>query len=190
MFPDPTGREGLKMARYLSAISMFARGIGILGVAGSVIGILVALSMRRSDDQLGFSLISLGVMLIAVVVWSTGTFHGTMAKMAPVLVSIDQKLEETLARERQRALAPAPTPPAPATAPAPLEDNAFLAGPEVAAPASAPDTEPAAPPESVPRVRVPEPKPEPERMPCPSCGGLIHPEATRCVHCMKRVARG
>ena len=34
----------------------------------------------------------------------------------------------------------------------------------------------------------PPPPPEPERVPCPLCGGSIHPDATRCVHCMKKIA--
>ena len=44
---------------------------------------------------------------------------------------------------------------------------------------------------------MPESEPEPEpaleaeidKAPCPHCGGLIHPQATRCVHCMKKIQR-
>jgi hypothetical protein len=42
---------------------------------------------------------------------------------------------------------------------------------------------PAPPPPKPPKVEPPPP----EKVPCPSCGGLIHPEASRCVHCMKRI---
>ncbi len=201
------------MARYLSAVSMFARGVGILGVIGSVIGLLAATNMRRSDDRVGFSLISLGVLLIAFVVWSAATFHGMQAKLAPLVVRLDERLEALEARQRLQAMAPAPVPapaPAPATTPAampaPGEPVLAPAWPHAAAPAPAPSPEPepavSAPepepavsaPEPEPAVSAPEPepalaKPEPIRTPCPHCGGLIHPEATRCVHCMKRVAR-
>ncbi len=87
---DPTGQDSLRMARYLSGVSLLTRGIGILGVIGSLIGLLAALNQRSSDDRLGFSLISLGVLLIAVVVWSTGTFHGAMARLVPLVVRIDE----------------------------------------------------------------------------------------------------
>ncbi|MBK9001583.1 MAG: hypothetical protein IPM35_38170 [Myxococcales bacterium] len=170
---DPTGQDSLRMARYLSGISLFTRGIGILGVIGSLIGLVAALNQRSSDDRLGFSLISLGVLLIAVVVWSTGTFHGAMARVVPLVVRIDERLEEAEVQRRMlavRALAPVPaeTPAgAPAVAPAPAAE---------------------VPAEPIRLKPPPEPKPEPVKIPCPSCGGLIHPEATRCVHCMKRVA--
>ncbi|MCK6537954.1 MAG: hypothetical protein L6Q84_33685 [Polyangiaceae bacterium] len=210
---DPNARQALRMARYLSAVSMFARGVGILGVIGSVIGLLAATNMRRSDDRVGFSLISLGVLLIAFVVWSAATFHGMQAKLAPLVVRLDERLEALEARQRLQAMAPAPVPapaPAPATTPAampaPGEPVLAPAWPHAAAPAPAPSPEPepavSAPepepavsaPEPEPAVSAPEPepalaKPEPIRTPCPHCGGLIHPEATRCVHCMKRVAR-
>jgi hypothetical protein len=213
---DPNAQQALRMARYLSAVSMFARGVGILGVIGSLIGVLAAMSMRRSDDRVGFSLISLGVLLIAFVVWSAATFHGMQAKLAPLVVRLDERLEALEARQRLQAAAPAaPTPglaPAPATTPAampaPGEPVLAPAWPGAAAPApapspepepepavSAPELEPAlAKPELEPALAKPEPepalaKPEPIRTPCPHCGGLIHPEATRCVHCMKRVAR-
>ena len=65
---DPTSQQGLRMARYLSAISTLTRGMGIVGVLGSVLGLLAALGQNRSSDRLGFSLIALGVLLIAVVV--------------------------------------------------------------------------------------------------------------------------
>lgn len=209
---DPNAQQALRMARYLSAVSMFARGVGILGVIGSVIGVLAAMSMRRSDDRVGFSLISLGVLLIAFVVWSAATFHGMQAKLAPLVVRLDERLEALETRQRllaTMAVAPpvAVTPaPAPAeAAPAPPAPDLAPAWPVAAASevASAPapvasQVEPiATPPEpiasqAVPVAPEPEPapaKPEPVRTPCPSCGGLIHPEATRCVHCMKRVAR-
>lgn len=175
---DPTGQDSLRMARYLSGISLFTRGIGILGVVGSLIGLVAALSQRSSDDRLGFSLISLGVLLIAVVVWSTGTFHGAMARLVPLMVRIDERLDEAEVQRRMlasRALAPVPaeTPAAaPAVAPAPAAE---VPAAEVAE-------------EPIRLKPPPEPKPEPVKIPCPSCGGLIHPEATRCVHCMKRVA--
>jgi len=212
---DPNAQQALRMARYLSAVSMFARGVGILGVIGSVIGLLAATNMRRSDDRVGFSLISLGVLLIAFVVWSAATFHGMQAKLAPLVVRLDERLEALETRQRLQAMAPAPTPapaPAPATTPAampaPGEPVLAPAWPGAAAPApspvpppvpepavSAPEPAPAvSAPEPEPAVSAPEPepvaaKPEPIRTPCPHCGGLIHPEATRCVHCMKRVAR-
>jgi len=222
---DPNAQQALRMARYLSAVSMFARGVGILGVIGSVIGLLAATNMRRSDDRVGFSLISLGVLLIAFVVWSAATFHGMQAKLAPLVVRLDERLEALEARQRLQAMAPAPTPapaPAPATTPgaalpAPGEPVLAPAWPGAAAPAPSPVPSPApepavsapepalavsAPepalavsaPEPAPAVSAPAPepvtaKPEPIRTPCPHCGGLIHPEATRCVHCMKRVAR-
>lgn len=174
---DPTGQDSLRMARYLSGVSLLTRGIGILGVIGSLIGLLAALNQRSSDDRLGFSLISLGVLLIAVVVWSTGTFHGAMARLVPLVVRIDERLDEAEVQRRMqaaRAAAPVPTQ---------MPETATAAEPAVA---PAPEAEvPALP------IRLkppPEPKPEPVKIPCPSCGGLIHPEATRCVHCMKRVA--
>lgn len=205
---DPNAQQALRMARYLSAVSMFARGVGILGVIGSVIGVLAAMGMRRSDDRVGFSLISLGVLLIAFVVWSAATFHGMQAKLAPLVVRLDERLEALEARQRLLAtmqVAPAPAPAPAEAAPAPPAPDLAPAWPVAAASevagASAPvasQVEPiATPPEPIasqtePVAPEPEPapaKPEPVRTPCPNCGGLIHPEATRCVHCMKRVAR-
>ncbi|MBI3206882.1 MAG: hypothetical protein HYZ29_35425 [Myxococcales bacterium] len=212
---DPNAQQALRMARYLSAVSMFARGVGILGVIGSVIGVLAAMGMRRSDDRVGFSLISLGVLLIAFVVWSAATFHGMQAKLAPLVVRLDERLEALETRQRLLATmpvappiaaAPTPAPAAPAqVAPAPPAPDLAPAWPGAAASevASAPapvasQVEPiATPPEPIASQAepvAPEPeltpaKPEPVRTPCPNCGGLIHPEATRCVHCMKRVAR-
>lgn len=176
---DPTGHDSLRMARYLSGISLFTRGIGILGVLSSLIGLLAALNQRSSDDRLGFSLISLGVLLIAVVVWSTGTFHGAMARLIPLVVRIDERLDE--AEVQRRLLA--------ARAVQPVASTVERSEPSAAAaPAVVPAPEAEKPAEPVRLKPPPEPKPEPVKTPCPSCGGLIHPEATRCVHCMKRVA--
>lgn len=175
---DPTTADALRMARYLSRIAFVTRGIGILGVIGSVIGLLVALDQRSSSDRLGFSLISLCVLLIAVVVWSTGTFHGTMARMAPLVARLDQKLDQAVADRDLLATKPSAV-------------NPFLQEPSAPSPRAEadPDTDRMPEPQPPARVaRVPEPKPEPAKIPCPSCGGPIHPEATRCVHCMKRVA--
>lgn len=205
------------MARYLKGLSLLTRGIGILGVVGSLIGLLAAFSQRSSSDRLGFSLISLCVLLIAIVVWSTGTFHGSMAHVVPVIVRIDERLEEAqaaaVAARRAASLvksaAPASDAAMPVTAaaiPGPLDwgvaqsgggvteadpvPAAAMPGPGaeigVGTPEAAVDApEPAA--EAAPVIE--EAKPEPVRTPCPHCGGLTHPEATRCVHCLKHIAR-
>jgi hypothetical protein len=186
---DPSVQAALRMARTLTAVSTFARGIGILGVVGSLIGLVAALGARRADDRVGFSLIALGVLMIAVVVWSVGSFHGTFARLAPVVARIDERLDE-LSRLEQRAPQPGvavaqPPPESPFEA---LSAGSLGVSEVADAPPDPPAAEAESPPPA-PVVRLPEPKPEPERSPCPSCGGLIHPEATRCVHCMKRVAR-
>ncbi len=218
---DPTSQQGLhpsgypppgtfqdrhearRMARYLSAISTLTRGLGIVGVLGSVLGLLAALGQNRSSDRLGFSLIALGVLLIAVVVWATGVFHGTIARSVPLLTRIDERLEALEARAAAAAARPAPAVPA---APVVEGEVAAVAAPTPAPTAPAPTAPAPTAPAPIPTERGPESsKPEapapvqatpvtsepqdPPRTPCPHCGGLIHPEATRCVHCMKRVAR-
>ena len=199
---DPTSQQGLRMARYLSAISTLTRGMGIVGVLGSVLGLLAALGQNRSSDRLGFSLIALGVLLIAVVVWATGVFHGTIARSVPLLTRLDARLEALEARSAAAARAAAapvagaevaavaaptpfivaPTPPNPEPMVAePAPEHVITTAPEAALDGPAPALAPATPVTSEPE--------QPTRTPCPHCGGLIHPEATRCVHCMKRVAR-
>jgi hypothetical protein len=160
----------MRAARKLARASALTRGIGLFAIVGALLGLFFALTATRgSDDRLGFSLISLSVLVIATLVWATGTFHGAVGQALPTLSSIDRKVDllaEAL-RTRDRAepapdAAPAPNPPA--ELPPPISE---------AKPAPAPRP----------------PPPEPEKVPCPLCGGRIHPDATRCVHCMKKLPR-
>ncbi|MFO0568710.1 MAG: hypothetical protein U0263_23815 [Polyangiaceae bacterium] len=160
----------LKMARYLHRIAFLTRGLAILSLLGGVVLLFAALDMRSSSDRVGFSLMSLALMVISILVWSTGVFHGAFASALPLLHSIDDKLD---ALGSKSTAVPEPAPVAPATL--------ATATPELAA---SPEPEPEAR-----AARVREPEPEPERVPCPHCAGLVHPGATRCVHCMKKIRR-
>lgn len=192
--------DRLRFGRYLSKISAVTRVIGIIACVGGVITILGALAMRRSDDQLGFSSIGLAVLLFGILVWSTGVFHGAVARILPTVVQMDRKLD-WLGRVLAERAASTPTgatavqaQAAAAVAPAQIvaapRNEPSASVPEAGSPiASAARTELRAAqpsPEAEPR---PEPPPEIQRTPCPHCGGLTHPEALRCVHCMKKIAR-
>jgi hypothetical protein len=190
--PYDSNEERLRFARYLARISAATRAIGVLAVIGAVIGLLVAMSMRRADDRLGFSLIAMTVALFGILVWGTGVFHGAVGRTIPTLVRIDRSLItliglSTARRGESHQLETSDGPPA---LPAPAEVPAVTASPEPAREEwpSEPITEPRV--EDVQgapsRLEVPE---EVVKTPCPLCGGLIHPQATRCVHCMKKIAR-
>jgi hypothetical protein len=129
----------------------------------------VALDMRSESDRIGFSLCAMATLLFGVLVWGTGVFHGAVSGMLPVLASIDFKLERLARLQTLQATAP--------SAP-----NPFLTEP-VSAPAPESERAPATPPPPPPKKE----EPPVVKVPCPSCGGLVHPEASRCVHCMKRI---
>jgi len=171
-------QERLGFARSLVRASVAVRVIGILCGMGAILMIFVAQSVRSKSDQVGFTLIGLAVLLVAALVWATGVFHGSVGRTLPTLVAIDTKLDwigELLARGVVAA---------PSVARA--ESHEVTAAAEQ--PASPVPAEPVTSP-PVARVFVPQPEPELERTPCSHCGGLIHPEATLCVHCMKHVSR-
>lgn len=191
------GHGDLRFARYLAGVSRFTRAIGILAVFGSVLLILVTQSsVRSSSDRVGFTLVSLTVLLFGVLVWGVGVFHGTFAVFVRRVAAIDGKLDalgQMLARASsnvpvvavQDAVAPTESP-----ANAPSDVQGVAARQEIgpaATDARGPVSEraPAEPQGAAASVSVTEP----ERTPCPHCGGSIHPQATRCVHCMKKVAR-
>ncbi len=184
---DSEDSERARAARYLLRLSSVTRGIGIIACIGAVITIVIAMGMRSSSDQVGFTLTGLAVLLFGILVWATGAFHGAVGRALPTLFTIDRKLD-TIARElgaREIAITPSavdgpPTEPMPEAPP-----GALTPGP---APAPAPEPERDSGPEPTAAVRRIEPAPEIVKTPCPHCGGLIHPEATRCVHCMKKVA--
>ena len=181
--PDPNDPR-LRMSRYLRRISTATRAISILVVIGACIFLLVALNMRSSDDRVGFSLIALAVILFAVLVWGAGTFHGAAAEALPTLVSVDRKLDQLgWLLTSMRAAAP-PTAPIDSEKPEELTAADIEPAPTAMEPAALALDAPA-PPGPAPRAE----KPEPAKSPCPHCGGMVHPEATRCVHCMKKIAR-
>lgn len=172
---EHTPRE-MRFQAYLRRLSRVTRIIGIIAVIGSVIVMLVALDMRSESDRIGFSLCALATLLFGVLVWGTGVFHGAVSSLLPVIASIDFKLERIARLQALQATAkPVEAPAAP---------NPFLT-PSVENTKPAPELEPAA----APPPRPPPKKEEPPvvKVPCPSCGGLVHPEASRCVHCMKRI---
>jgi hypothetical protein len=172
---DPLEHREMRFQAYLRRISRATRIIGILSVIGSLFLVLVALDMRSESDRIGFSLCAMATMLFGVLVWGTGVFHGAVSGVLPVLASIDFKLERLA---RLQALQATAKPVDAGTA-----ANPFLAP-------SAENAEPAAESERAPTPPPPPPKKEEPpvvKVPCPSCGGLVHPEASRCVHCMKRI---
>lgn len=185
--------EAASFARYLGKISKATRVIGIIVCIGAVITILVALGQRRTDDQIGFSLIGMGVLLFGILVWSTGTFHGAVARALPTLFAVDRKLD-AIGRMLATREGGAPAQPGGAVAPSVAVAPPEIAPPPAPAPAPEPEPEPAptaeteTAPELAPVVRRIHDEPEIVRVPCPHCNGLIHPEATRCVHCMRKVA--
>jgi hypothetical protein len=81
---------------------------------------------------------------------------------------------------------PAPAPPLTEADAQLVEDDAEPGGPGEAAAAEPTRSEPAAgePAGPTPQAEAPA---EPPRKSCPHCGGSIHREATRCVHCMRKV---
>jgi hypothetical protein len=177
--PDPS-EPCVRMARYLRRISVATRVIAILVSLGALLAMLAALGMRRSDDRIGFSLISLALILFGMLVWGTGTFHGAVAEALPTLTGLDTKLDR-IARLLNALRAPAPAPPD-------AEATTGLTAADIEPAAASSETaEPAPEPERVTRSQ--EPAPEPQKVPCPLCAGLIHPQATRCVHCMRKVSR-
>jgi hypothetical protein len=169
-----------RFARHLVRASLATRVIGILCSVGALLMILVTLSsVRNSSDRVGFTLIGLTILLFGVLVWGNGVFHAAVGRALPTLVDLDEKLAWIagyMARTPAAPVAPEPTPAA--TLPEPA------APPPEPEPAAA--TEPAAPEPTEPE---PVAEPEPERVPCPHCGGDVNPQATRCVHCMKKIAR-
>jgi hypothetical protein len=171
MSDDHNPRE-LKFSVYLRRFSRATRIIGMLTMFASFILFAAAMDMRSESDRIGFSIMSFALLLFATLVWATGVFHGAVSSALPTLASLDFKLERTL-----RLLA------------AQKEPRMFSHSAETLP--AGPETDPDPAPESLPEVKAPPPpKPEPppvEKVPCPSCGGLIHPEASRCVHCMKRI---
>jgi outer membrane biosynthesis protein TonB len=172
--------DRLGFARHLVRASVATRAIGILCSSGALLMILVALtSVRRSSDRVGFTLMGLGILLFGVLVWANGVFHASVGRALPTLVALDEKLAWIAAQLARPPAAPQPTP----VMPEPAPEQAVL-------PLTEPEPEPAA--EASPEPPPPtEPEPEEKiaRVPCPHCGGDVHPQATRCVHCMKKIAR-
>jgi len=166
-----------RFARQLVRASVATRVIGILCSVGALLMILVTLSsVRSSSDRVGFTLIGLTILLFGVLVWGNGVFHAAVGRTLPTLVDLDEKLAWIAGHLSHTLTRPAAAEPTPVAAPQ-----------ESTEPQGSTEPEPAAAPEPA----VPEEKKEEEvvRVPCPHCGGDIHPQATRCVHCMKKVAR-
>ncbi len=236
---DPND-ERLRFARKLGTSSVIVRAIGIMVMVGSMIGVLVSLSLRRSSDRVGFTLISMAVLVLGALVWGSGVFHAAVSRFLPSVLDIEDKLDALSRPKKARraaqvdisgspqtldvsaaseALALAETVPpeggprdavrsasATSTIPEPWVAEAagtmhLAAGhsaldvpPETGAPSNDSDSSPPeasteAELETQPQHRAREEEPQPERVPCPHCGGGIHPEASRCVHCMRRVER-
>ncbi len=169
----------LSAARSLTRAALVTRIIGIVTMIGAVLTILTALGgSMSSSDRTGFSLVGLVVLVLGTIVWVNGVFHATVGRFLPSVVALDRKLDRLAELAERRTL--------PAQGPATAEPAPVLAvevAPSAEAAAPAPDPAPAPKP-----VARPVP-PEPARTPCPLCGGLIHPEATRCVHCMQKIKR-
>jgi hypothetical protein len=170
-----TPRE-MRFQAYLRRFSRVTRIIGILAVVGSIFTMFAALDMRSESDRIGFSLCAMATLLFGVLVWATGVFHGAVSSALPVLASMDFKLERLARLQAMQATAKTVDAAAPASLPGTAQ-NPFLTE------ETAVSERPAPPPPKPPKVEPPPP----QKVPCPSCGGLIHPEASRCVHCMKRI---
>ncbi len=202
--------ECLSASRSLGRISTATRVIGILSILGGFLLLFAALDMRRSSDKMGFSIMALAVVLFGILVWSVGAFHSATARTIPALIErldyLCMRAAPQLPAAAPAVVAPAVVAPAvvaPEQAPvADVQEPATEAAPEPevepeASPSSgtsqgrAPDQQTEADeqdPEPEPQA-APEPEEEIERTPCPHCGGLTHPAATRCVHCMKKIQR-
>ncbi len=226
----------LRFARKLGTSSVIVRAIGIMVMVGSMIGVLISLSLRRSSDRVGFTLISMAVLVLGALVWDSGVFHAAVSRFLPSVLDIEDKLdalsrpkkarraaqvavaapsqtldvsaaaEETVPPEggRQRAARSAS---ATSTIPEPRVAEAagtmhsvasnVTAGEAVAetevnytdADSNSPEAIAEAKLEPEPQHRARDEEFPPQRVPCPHCGGGIHPEASRCVHCMRRVER-
>jgi hypothetical protein len=237
--------ERLRYARKLATAGLVVRVIGVAVIIGSVIGVMVALNLRRPDDRIGFSLISMAVLLFGALVWGSGMFHSAVARFLPSVVDIEDKLDALARPKKPRGAlratgqggeatsdahalsAPAGSSLLPAVAMATSEagqkeplPNAFLGEPSSTIPepwtaeaasrvqaiaitsgdllgSAEVDGELATREPSVAgdgdenpmHARAVASDLDPERVPCPHCGGGIHPEASRCVHCMRRVER-
>lgn len=190
--------------RYLSRISRFTRGVGIALCFGALIALFAALAVPGEGDKIGFALISAGALSVGLLVWSVGVFHGAAAHAFATLRSLDARVYELARRGASSPLRAASAAPAAPVA----EPVAEPAATSMAEPGGA--AESSAAPHAVERAALPEASAaaapsrsgdapheasparggdqDVARVPCPRCGGLIHPDARRCVHCMKKVA--
>ncbi len=162
---DPND-ERLRYARKLKTAGLVVRIIGAAVMVGSILGVLVALNLRRSDDRIGFSLISMAVLLFGALVWGSGMFHSAVARFLPSILDVEAKLD-ALARPKKARAATAAQPAgseaslvaAPLADGPPAEDSS-LAGPGSSAPGAHPTEEPSAPANaflSGPTSTIPEP---------------------------------
>ena len=190
---DNNRDEALRHAKSLARVSVVTRVVGILATVGAVFLLFAALDMSSRSDRTGFSIMSIAVILFGFVVWSVGAFHGAASRAIPALL---ERVDHLCALNAPSAELPSVL--APAVEAAPLAAEA-LPPPEAADPAAEAaaslEVEPAASAADQPQMPESEPEPEPaleaeiDKAPCPHCGGLIHPQATRCVHCMKKIQR-
>jgi hypothetical protein len=156
----------LRALRRLARASAVTRVLGVIVMVCSSIAMLVACTASKSsDDRLAVGLMALVALMFGSLIWSTGAFHGAVAETLPSLLGVDRKIEWLGA----------------------LLANGVLATPNEQAQGDVPRLN--APEEAIELAPPPPPPPEPERVPCPLCGGLIHPDATRCVHCMRKLSR-
>ncbi|HMR07720.1 MAG TPA: hypothetical protein PKA88_18180 [Polyangiaceae bacterium] len=99
---DPND-ERLRYARKLKTAGLVVRIIGATVMVGSILGVLVALNLRRSDDRIGFSLISLAVLLFGALVWGSGMFHSAVARFLPSILDVEAKLDALARPKKARA---------------------------------------------------------------------------------------
>lgn len=108
---DPND-ERLRYARKLKTAGLVVRIIGAAVMVGSILGVLVALNLRRSDDRIGFSLISLAVLLFGALVWGSGMFHSAVARFLPSILDVEAKLDALARPKKARAARAAAAQPA------------------------------------------------------------------------------
>ncbi|MEB2312706.1 MAG: hypothetical protein OZ921_00820 [Sorangiineae bacterium] len=187
--------------RYLARVSRLTRGVGITISGCALIGALASLGVSYASDRLGFMLVSVGFLCLGVIVWSVGVFHGAAAHAFATLRSLDARVYELARRGASgapRTASAAPPAPVAEVVTEPAAVAATAAEPDGLAPSpAAPHAVEASVPEAstassgdAPREVAPARGGDQDvaRVPCRRCGGLIHPDARRCVHCMKKVA--
>ncbi len=185
-------RSARSVARWSAATRVIAGAMLLI----ALIMLLYAFSQadRRTDDFVGFGLLSVGIAALALVFGSTASFHAAFGDAMRLAAATHLRVEQ-LARAQERwlahpgAVAPAARAEAP---PAPPAEPAGGERPPLPGPAAAPLAQGAAAPgpgNAAAKVEPPAPKApaQPATKTCPACRAEIRADALRCRNCFERV---